>query len=400
MSRRLRVAIYVPALHLRGGGEKYAVAVAACLAADHEVHLFGREPVAIGDLQDFFGVSLDGCQTHVLPPPDLPQKIALRLRTPHEWVWTLRDRRYFHWFRRQRFDHFFTVCHDGLMPCPAPAGTYSVMFPAELSGWRTRVNPLTRSLARLGFPVGRASLVTHGTWVTNSQFTLDWTRRYWGEHPTHVLYPLCDDLSAPGVPRRKVILHVGRFFDLRESNTHHHKRQDVLVRAFAELTELHEQGWELHLAGAIADDPRHQGALDELRTLAAGAPIVLHPNVPFAELRRLYNEATIYWHATGFGTDPQVVPSAQEHFGISVVEAMSAGAVPIVYATAGPAETVRDGVEGRHWRTVAELVARTREVAADPAVATGLSDAARVRAQAFGWDAFRTAIDGLPLDAR
>lgn len=397
---RLRIAIYDPALHLRGGGEKYAVALAEALAGAHEIHLFGREPLDLGDLAGFFGGNLDGCSYHVLPPPDLAGKLALRLHLPHPLVWALRDRQYYQWFRRQGFDHFFTVCHDGLMPCPAPRGTYSVMFPTRLEGWRALDNPVTRALARAGFPSGVASLRTHDTWASISAYTLGWTRRYWGEHPSHVLYPQCDDLAEDGVPKRKVILHVGRFFDLTERDQHHHKRQDALIEAFARLTDLHADGWELHLAGAVADSPRHRGALDELRTLADGAPVVIHPNLPFPELKRLHNEATLYWHATGFGTDPETAPSAQEHFGISVVEAMSAGAVPLVYGTAGPAETVRDRVDGRHWRTLDELVTATREVLADPAVTRRLADSARERARAFGKDAFAAGVRELDLAPR
>ena len=43
------------------------------------------------------------------------------------------------------------------------------------------------------------------------------------------------------------------------------------------------------------------------------------------------------------GEDAERHPERFEHFGISVVEAMAAGAVPLVFGAAGPGEIVQDG---------------------------------------------------------
>ena len=64
---------------------------------------------------------------------------------------------------------------------------------------------------------------------------------------------------------------------------------------------------------------------------------------------RQIRAASIYWHATGFGTSEQMQPSKQEHFGMSIVEAMSAGAVPIAFDAGGPRETVDPGANGYLW---------------------------------------------------
>jgi glycosyltransferase involved in cell wall biosynthesis len=84
-----------------------------------------------------------------------------------------------------------------------------------------------------------------------------------------------------------------------------------------------------------------------------------------------------------------------EHFGISIVEAMSAGAVPVVLGVAGPAEVVVPGVSGRHFVGLSDLVAQTVELIGDPAELSRLSAGAVERAQYFGLDAFAERLDAL-----
>ena len=92
----------------------------------------------------------------------------------------------------------------------------------------------------------------------------------------------------------------------------------------------------------------------------------MHLNATGAEVRDLYSRAALFWHATGLGEDEETHPERLEHFGISTVEAMSAGAVPVVIGRAGQLELFEDGIAGYHWQTLDELVARTGQLMADP----------------------------------
>ena len=53
-----------------------------------------------------------------------------------------------------------------------------------------------------------------------------------------------------------------------------------------------------------------------------------------------YKLAKIYWHASGFGEDLETHPEKAEHFGITTVEAMINGLVPIVIDAGGQKEIV------------------------------------------------------------
>ena len=126
--------------------------------------------------------------------------------------------------------------------------------------------------------------------------------------------------------------------------------------------------------------------------MADGLPVVLHPDASGAELRDLYARASIFWHAAGLGEDPERHPDRFEHFGITTVEAMSAGAVPVVIDAAGQIEIVDHGVDGYRFAGLDDLVTHTERLIDDPDWLATLSSAAERRARDFGWDAFTAAV--------
>ena len=180
-----------------------------------------------------------------------------------------------------------------------------------------------------------------------------------------------------------MILSVGRFF---LPGTGHNKKQLEMVEAFRRLCERGVSGWEYHLVGGCA--PEHAAYLDQIRAAADRLPVVLHPDATGTEPSALYGRASIFWHAAGLDEDIERHPDRYEHFGIATVEAMSAGAVPVVIDAAGQIEIVEQGVLGYRFGSPDGLVAHTERLIADPRLRATLSAAAERRARAFGWDAF------------
>jgi glycosyltransferase involved in cell wall biosynthesis len=157
-----------------------------------------------------------------------------------------------------------------------------------------------------------------------------------------------------------------------------------MIEAFS---RLHPQapGWELHLAGGCHSDAASQTYLATLREQAQSLPVVFHPNAEPAVLDDLYAHASLFWHATGYG---ETRPERLEHFGITTVEAMATGAVPVVVGRAGQREIVEHGVSGFHIDSVRELAERTRELVEDESLRRWLGAGARRRAEAFSADRF------------
>ncbi len=215
-----------------------------------------------------------------------------------------------------------------------------------------------------------------------SQYVGDWVERAWGLRGEILYPPVAVSDFQPG-EKRRMILSVGRFFPQG-----HEKKFPEMVQAFAALSRQDLVGWELHLAGGVAQDSLSQEYFQRVKRLAEGLPVVLHPNVDYATLRQLYSHATLYWHATGFGQSETRYPERYEHFGITPVEAMAAGCVPIVLGIGGPAEIVEHGRSGFLWRTLAELQEFTMAAVSDAAELAKLRAGAIERAQRFSEERF------------
>ena len=226
--------------------------------------------------------------------------------------------------------------------------------------------------------IGAGFLDGYQTVASNSVFTQRWVLDRWGRDGP-VLYPPV--VAQPrATPKDRIILAVGRFFAPGDG---HNKGQKQLVEGFRKLAA---PGWSLHLAGGC--DDAGKAYLAEVRDAAAGLDVTFHVNASGAELRELYAKAAIFWQGTGLGEDERTHPERFEHFGITTVEAMSAGAVPVVHGRAGQLELFDHGRGGFHFDDLEGLVARTRELIADPALLRSMADAAVAGAEQFLRPAF------------
>jgi glycosyltransferase involved in cell wall biosynthesis len=70
----------------------------------------------------------------------------------------------------------------------------------------------------------------------------------------------------------------------------------------------------------------------------------------------------VYWHGTGIGADLVSAPEKAEHFGISLVEAMSAEAVPFALTAGGPREIIVHGDDGFLYETPEQLAELTLDL--------------------------------------
>jgi glycosyltransferase involved in cell wall biosynthesis len=227
-------------------------------------------------------------------------------------------------------------------------------------------------------------LASYDLVLANSEFTRGWVRRYWRRDADVLFPPVKTSVLEPAPVRRPVILSVGRFLHPGQG---HCKRQLELVRFFGALVRSGRlPGWELHFVGGL--EPEQVGYFRQVQAAAAGLPVVLLPNAPRTAVEELFDTATVFWAATGYGDDETKTPWTFEHFGITTVEAMAGGAIPVVIDSAGQREIVRDGIDGFRWSSVKVLHDRTVEIARDADLRARLSAAAYLRAQSFSEPCF------------
>jgi glycosyltransferase involved in cell wall biosynthesis len=249
---------------------------------------------------------------------------------------------------------------------------------------RSHTGPRARLLRALRVSRAPAALASYERFICNSEFTRGHIRERLGVDAT-VVPPPVELPARAAAAKEPLILAVGRFF-----RGGHSKNQHVLLEA---LAGLDAPGWRLVLAGG-GDDP---GYVEEIRRRADGLPAELRVDVPRDELLELYSRAALFWHAAGHGQDERRHPERLEHFGITTVEAMAHGAVPLVFPAGGPAEVVEDGRTGVWWRSPAELAVRTKDLIEDEPGRERLAHGARAEAKRYSPERFRAAVRELVL---
>lgn len=396
-----RLAIYNPYLDTKGGGEKVTLAMAEALSENYEVTLISRRKTDLNELGSYFDLNLEECRHEVLPPTrNIIPRIARKVHMPARFTNLLYEYQDYRRIKDHHYDVFVNNCYKSTMPNPSKSGIYMCMFPQEYLThkkmhfikriYHNLVDIIELSLfSKSGIGIIR----TYDVITVNSQYTANWTKKLWSVNSTdiNILYPICDNMSAKThVEKEKIILNVGRFF--ADSGENHYKCQDKLLNTFSEMNDLHAEGWQLHFVGSVANDKASMKYLLNLIEASKNLPVFFHMNAPFDELRQLFQRSSIYWHATGWGSNAMEHPEKQEHFGISTVEAMSAGVVPIVIDSAGQIETVAHIENGYRWSSKEELRDYTYAVAKDKKLRESLAKKASITAKNFDKQHFRKRI--------
>lgn len=217
--------------------------------------------------------------------------------------------------------------------------------------------------------------------IYNSEFTKKFSQDNW-HLKSQVIYPPVDTEKIKPLSKRNYILNVGRFFGYLKD-----KKHEIMIEAFKDLyRDKKIDGWSLHLAGAASkgDEPY----LKKLRSLSSGFPIKFYPNLEYSALIALYGQSSIYWHASGYKEED---PARMEHFGISTVEAMAGGAVPIVIKKGGQVEILEDGY-GLLWETLDDLEKFSLKFINDQKLRHMMSKEAIKRAKDFSKNVFKEKI--------
>ncbi len=233
------------------------------------------------------------------------------------------------------------------------------------------------------------AIATYDLILANSHFTQRWIARRFGRASELLYPPVQVGQFGPG-PKRPQIISVGRFFV-----EGHSKKQLDMIHLFRRLCDAGLSGWTYCLVGGTHHDPASAQYLEDCRKAAAGYPITLHPNASLDELVGRYAESSLYWNATGYGEDPDVDPDRFEHFGMTTVEAMASGCVPLSYARAGQPEVIEDGWSGVLWETIDEMSKGTLALIDDPVKRARMAAAAVERSKRFTYRQFSSTLERL-----
>jgi len=352
----MKAGVYDPYLDTLGGGERYTLTVASCLSKNgYKVDVFWDDNLLKPKIEPRLGIKVE--QINFVPNIfNKGSKVGKKGLKEYDLIFFLSDGSLPFLASKRNILHFQVPFHD--------------------IGGRSLLN--------------RFKLRRINTVICNSHFTKRFIDKEYGVNSIVLYPPVAVDLFKP-TKKENIIISVGRFTDLL-----HNKRQDVLINEFkrmikSNLSEFIKE-WKLIIAGG---DKEGKEFVAKLKKMAKGYSIEIITNPRFDYLKQLYGQAKIFWTAAGFGVDEEKEPEKVEHFGITTIEAMAAGCVPVVIRKGGQPEIVNNEVDGLLWEKEEELIGKTLSLIKDQKKLAKLAKKAQERAENFSQERFCQQLMGI-----
>jgi glycosyltransferase involved in cell wall biosynthesis len=195
-----------------------------------------------------------------------------------------------------------------------------------------------------------------------------------------------------GAEKEDIIINIGRFISRKILFPSNNKCQDYLINAFNYLySKYHPVKVRLYLTGSLDNRKENIKFFEYCLSMRKTPSIALIPNISPDLLRRLLMRAKVYWHATGAcKSKKNIQPAELESFGISVIEAMAFGAVPVAYYIGGTADIIQHGINGFLFRNTEELIEYTLKIITSEKLFKQLSYNAQERVKDFNINIFKS----------
>ncbi len=310
-----KVALYTPYLDVLGGGELHVLLILKVLEE------FGFEPFIFWDkdlkeeIKNKFGLSFKNLKFL----PNIFKKGSL-LRNAF-WL-----RKFDVFIYVPDGSYFFSLAKKNFLFCMVPnKKLYKGFFNRiKLFNWKI---------------------------VANSKFTAGYISKILKKQ-VYVLYPALNsdvlNLEVDFSKKEDFILNIGRFFKQL-----HSKKQDILIKSFIKIKQKNKllNKFELILVGGLKNEDKDY--FESLKKMIKGRnDIKIYKNLSRKDVLELLRKTKFYWHFAGYGESE---PYKMEHLGISILEAMAAGAIVFSYRAGGPIELIKEGKNGFLFKNLLEL---------------------------------------------
>ena len=361
----MKVLLVHPRLSVKGGGERVAIhSILAATNAGHEVSLLSEE-FDEASFEDFYGCLglFDKVNRSYYPAfkPVLGPRFLLYQRLIYHWLRIKKA------VSQDSFDVVLSTQDIGYVPSTSAHVVQYCYFPEYFSHLQTGSSaPIWRFYYRPASAYYRNRVRRVGVLLSVSDFTRGFVEKKWGRD-SRTVYPPCpvevfSELSE--VQRREdLVVTVGRF--VPEKRFH----------LFVELARMLPKTRFVAI-GSLSDET--SAYYERLKTTAPeNVSFVLSP---LRKVRDLLGRAMAYVHC-----------AENEHFGITIVEAMAAGCVPIVHDSGGPREIVTSDV-GFRWSDLSTASRQITKLAENDHLRRGFSAASSARSKQFRPEVFESEI--------
>lgn len=357
----MRIGIYDPYLDDLGGGEKYMMTAASCLSRIHDVDLFWDNENDVKLISKRFSLDL--------------KKVKIK-----KDIFSANTSFLERAIESSKYD-VLIMLSDGSIPFVF-SKRLLIHFQQPLFG-------IGAFSLKDRFKLSRVSMI-----FSNSYYTKSFNESEVSNVKNKVIYPPVKILSRT-TKKENIILNVGRF-RVKDSVTSSkgmvdgifdYKKQSVLIDVFKNMVNRKVlKNWKFVIAVSVTEKDKQK--FEKMKKNTIGYPIEFIVNSSNKDLWSIYNKSKIYWHASGFGEDLNKHPEYAEHFGISTVEAMGAGVVPVVIDAGGQKEIVDNFDNGLLWNTLVDLENKTLKVIMDQELWKKLSENAKKKAKKFSENNF------------
>lgn len=379
----MKIGIYDQHIHRMGGGEQYICTIAEFLSKEHTVELLTTNPADKKILCDKLNLDLSRVKLIILPS-DIESDNS-------EYT--------------KQYDLFINGSYYSKLINYAPVGIIIIFFPILNKHnipkfikhiiytilhllFKNKSEPFNnvflkrlylRYLNEQYYQSHDEYLSSYKTIISISKYTQLWIKKNSSKNSI-ILYSPVNIKEGNLDKKQNILISVGRFF-----NTDHNKKQLEMIKLYKRMYDanLSIHNFEYHLCGGTQKEKIHMDYYDACFNEAKGYPIYLHPDISYDELNALYMHSKIFWHATGLNENINKNPDKFEHFGITTVEAMSAGVVPVVIGKAGQKETVTDGLDGYLWTSENECIYQTLKLISDDSLLSKMSKQAIISSQKY-----------------
>src|SRR5260221_4689474 len=423
----MKIAIYNRHLGTMGGGEKYNVIIAEYLSKNNDLEIITHDKVDISVLSQRLNLDLSKVKLRYIDPEATSHDISNISREYDYFINSTYMSRVRNYAKNGVLILFFPTILDHHLTLRKSQFTHGVLslvfnqrkkyrlikkilkqfrylvyiplYPLMILTGKQNSKPIYHLRERLynSFLRHHHFVVENGYLKTyNYIFSISEYSHYWAKKmlnlDTKILYPPVDVNEFNPGEKENIIISVGRFFVET-----HNKKQYEMIKAFKKLyyKDPKVRSYEYHLCGGVDNSPINQSYLSLCRREAEGYPIYIHDNIEFNDLKTLYSKAKIFWHAAGLNENVNNNPERFEHFGITTVEAMSAGVVPVVIGLGGQPEIVKNGVNGFLWLNENELVYKTLDLINNNNLQVSLSKSATESTEKFSRESMYNRIDEL-----
>jgi glycosyltransferase involved in cell wall biosynthesis len=333
------IGVFCPTLNVYGGGEYVAFAIANTLAQHgHPVVLFSSSQVQPEAIKNYFGETLHPSIKTIQQPTNFPPRSLI------DFYQTI--------FHSYIAKNKCSTLIDAFSNCVYPWTEISYIHFPYLNHFNFAVafpylsNPRLNQAATAPYVILEKKLINYNKHLVlaNSHYTANEVEQY-SHKTTHVLYPPFSDAilqagkTATKQPQENLVVTVSRL----DANKLLERIPQIAAQTpqnikFAVVGRLYNKGPLSYLKALI----KNMGLSDRVK---------FYPNASAEQKTDLLRRAKLYLHTM-----------EGEHFGISIVEAMAMGCLPVVHDSGGMREFVPAYLR---YRSVEEAAKKVSEQTAE-----------------------------------